>query len=1502
MSQTYDVFLCHRGPETKRNIVSVLSGMFRSKGITCFVDYRMDKGKDVNSEIDGAIQTSRVFIVILSPEFATSTWCLEEVLKIMNTKGVRRRVNPPVVPVFCDVQRSLVQQQAANTSYDLSVKKGRYPEKIECWSKALKDVGDLDGFVYETKTMPQWEISEAIVARVESYLSHNIITVEDRKMPISRECVAYDVFICHWRPDTQLNAVSVLRGILLSRGITPFVVGYGKNVEETESMSDVLTEIKGSKVHIVFLSPNFASSKRCLEEVVYIMNTQNSCDTSDASPKPTILPIFYNVEPSTVRHQLKGYDLKETPGSTQEERERWASALRQLSLLHGFEYKTDSEYQFQWETLYDIVKNVEMSAKTVIPCNDGRYVEKVNQVLKMLELQEKSEDVSFVGIYGRNKSEFANILVKRLAREFGRVCHLTNVMEKACQPDGISNIVKKMCLDLIKSDDVRICQQLLENERCLVLLDDLGNDIDMIRPLVEEVKAMLGNGSLLVLANQFQHVLRQMNVHKLIDLTLEHKRGILQICYAEGDGINDGFLIQLRETFDMLGLDVRLLNRDQVKSGSTCPQNAKVVLCIISRSFSSGDFNSMFENAILPSKIVCISYGSDLRDEGIPELFFKMEVDFRKRELDKDQFRWMVQKVVQILNERPEEIIKSAVDFPVGLAERSNNIERCILDAVSMSDQSLQCFGLVGMGGVGKTTLAMSIYNKIHSKFEGSFLSFNTRSEVQGKGSLGLVALQKKMLANLMRSNEDVLWINNYVHGKDVLKKKLKNINALVILDDVDDEEQLDALYQPLRSSLGPKSAVIITTRDRKILEWAKSRKIFDVQGLDKEMSKWLFYWHAFMKPKPPVDHEEVSERVIEACNGLPLALKVVGSHLYSKSDKSYWEESFHYLQRNKHKLFDVLRISFDGLDDYAKEAFLDICCFLIDDEDQDFVCAVLKACYGMGRTYLHELQNKCLITTYVDEDEDVRRIRVHDQLRDMGRQIVRQDRRDRAWNEETANDILQDERARSSLRGLSIRGHIPLPVEALDCRCLPQLRILVVKEDWRYRWTERGEYFPQNVFTDVRCGGLRWLRWQLAPFQQLPHGLCSPDIRVLELRHSNLSEVPMDSLPKLQHLDLTGCKGLKTLDSSIARMTDLKYLNLSECPHITRLPNDMTSVSSLQHLVLHACVSVTTLFSLPTTLRTLTLEMKSNEVCSLESLENSALPHLQELTITHCNKLKRLSLDAPSLQRVALQDCIGLEQLDCKGFSSLKYLDLNRCSSLTTLSSLPTTVRNLTFSGEMCVYACVENASLPHLEELTINACRNLRRFSLQATSLQRLRLYGCGLEDLETRGLSSLQLLQLYHCRTLKSLVLEETSLQVLDFLFCDGLEELDGKGLSSLQSLQLKYCHNLKRLAVEAPSLQRLSLMDFWQLQEFNCKGLSSLKQLELTKCTSLKALRSLPTTLQRLRLRHCAELESVDVRGCTCLSYLYISDCNGLTPSNISGSDRLTSEASVEINVR
>ncbi|KAH7431131.1 hypothetical protein KP509_08G031300 [Ceratopteris richardii] len=742
MSQEYDVFICHRGPETKRNVVSVLSGMLRSSGATCFVDYRMDMGRHVESEIDATIQSSRVFIVVLSPDFATSKWFLDEIVKIMSIQ------------------------------------------------------------------------------------------------------------------DTQRSAVSVLRGILLSKGITPFVVDYGKtDGAESELNSDIVKAIENCRVHVIFLSENFVRSKWCLEEVAYIMNIQGSPGTFDASRKPTVLPIFYDVEPSTVRFQKANYDLNEVPGSSEEERSGWATALCELSKLRGLEYKT---------------------ASTV----------------------------------------------------------------------------------------------------------------------------------------------------------------------------------------------------------------------------------------------------------------------------DEDKFRSMVHTVVRMLNERHEEIIKSAVDFPVGLAQRSKEIERSILDCASKSEESLQCFGLLGMGGVGKTTLALSIYNKLHSEFEGSFLSLNTRSEVsEGKG---VVAVQKKILANLLKWREDV-WIKDELHGRDVLSKTLRNTKALVVLDDVDDRGHLDALYRPLRSSLNPRSVVIITTRERKILEWAKSTETFVLERLSKDMSKSLFYWHAFMRPKPPVDLEEVSESVIEACDGLPLALKVVGSHFYNKNDKSYWKESFMYLQKNRKDVFDVLRISFDGLQQNEQEVFLDICCFLID-EGEDLACAVLEACYETGRPYLDELENKCLITRYVDKDDGVRRIRVQDQLRDMGREIVRQERRDRVWDEQTASDILRVELCVRNMQTITLMERCErMGGDVRHCghfRRLPQLRILVVNGSW---CSERSFMY-------------RWLRWERAPFQELPHGLCSPNIGVMELHLSDIRILRMASFPKLQHLDLRACRDLRRLDSSNGGPADLKYLNLGWCQIIDWLPEDIRS------------------------------------------------------------------------------------------------------------------------------------------------------------------------------------------------------------------------------------------------------------------------------------------------------------------------------------------------------
>ncbi|KAH7430940.1 hypothetical protein KP509_08G021600 [Ceratopteris richardii] len=1131
MTQEYDVFICHRG-ETKRNFVSVLGGMLRSKGITCFVDYRMPTGNDVQLEINGAIEKSKVFIVVLSPDFAGSTWCLDEIGEIMRIRDLRGTPRK-VIPVFYDVQKK-------DTLYDLTQVKRSNAEKINRWGKALEDVCKLDEFVYDSSSTLQWEKSQEIVAKVEDFLiSHRTIPDQGTKMPIWRECINYDVFICHWHLDTQRNVVSVLRGMLLCKSITPFVGGYGKDDGGSALDSDIIQAIENSRVHVIFLSPNFVCSKRCLEEVVYIMNIQGSPGTSDASRKPAVVPVFYDMKPSTARYQKEGkaYYLEEAQkSSTADDRERWASALHHLSLLHGLEY--DSCSTFQWEKLYDVVKIVEASAKKITPRNywsnhEALYVKKIDEVFKELELQEKREHVFLAGVYGRETSEFSDLLVQRLGSNFCRVCQLNNIMEKACQPNGIWKLVQQMRSDLIHpskssdliqpstSNDVKRCQLLLENERCLVVLDDLGNDIDKIKTLLEDLKSILRNNSLVVVASQFQHTLQELNVHKFINLSsLESKRDFLNICYTERDGINKAFLSHLSETFDMLGLDVRLLNEDKLMSDSTCLRDAKVTLCIISKSFSIDEFKSMFTNAAIPPKIVYyVSYGSYPTDESMPKSVFKMEVDFEKAES----------------------------------------------------------------------------------------------------------------------------------------------------------------------------------------------------------------------------------------------------------------------------------------------------------------------------------------------------RIGMHDQLRDMGRHIIREERRDRAWDEETTNEILQERNAWSSLRGLSVWSHIPLPEDASDWTSLPLLRILVVKADWRD--AERGRLCPQHIFRNVRCGGLRWLRWAGAPFEELPQGLCSTNIRVLELPDSNISEVPTASLPNLEHLDLSRCYKLKRLD--------------------------MTSLSSLRVLVLDYCTSLATLSSLPTTLEILRLIM------GVESVEDASLPNLRGLTIIRCPKLKRLALHATSLEELNLRECEGLQDLDSKGLSSLRVLVLDRCTSLATLSSLPTTLEILSldmywrWTGSL---ESVEDASLPNLRELTITRCPKLKRLALHATSLEKLNLGVCeGLQDLDSKGLSSLRVLVLDCCTSLATLSSLPTTLKILSFKMGCSLESVEDASLPNLRELTITRCPKLKRLALHATSLEKVNLWACEGLQDLDSKGLSSLpttleslniddvcdgvedaslpnlRELTITRCPKLKRLALHATSLEKLNLWGCEGLQDLDSKG-------------------------------------
>ncbi|KAH6558188.1 hypothetical protein KP509_1Z074300 [Ceratopteris richardii] len=734
-------------------------------------------------------------------------------------------------------------------------------------------------------------------------------------------------------------------------------------------------------------------------------------------------------------------------------------------------------------------------------------------------------------------------------------------------------------------------KQILRTKKCLVVIPDVENEIHKMRQLVERLKDILSNSSLVLLSSDFRHMLMEVvKVDKLIELpSLQDSKGTLIICYSNRFHVHKAYLDHLRETFCFYGLDVHLLRVEKVLSDSVSVRNAKVILCISSNTSSIEDFKKMRSHpAFHSAEIIYILYGPRGVNASTSEPCFKIEVNFEKSEFNKREFKTMVNKVVEMFSKGDEKTNQAVIEFPVGLEQRVDAIKSRITD-MQRSDTSLQCFGILGMGGAGKTTIAKSIYNGMHMHFEKSCFCLNTRANFEK----GVIDVQNKILWGVLGNKETE--INDEETGKTVLESKLKGINALIVLDDVDSGEQLDALYHPICSSLGQKSVIIMSSRDRRVLESVQPNVIFEIKGFNnREHSERLFYWHAFLKPEPPAHLLQVSSRIIDACQGLPLSLKVMGAYLYGHNDESYWNESLLLLQQNETDIFKKLRISLNGLKANEMEAFLDICCFLIG-EEEGTACSVLQGCYGLGRTYLEVLKNRCLIT--ISEHvlpyeifEPTKRsgiIEVHDQIRDMGRRIVREEKRDRAWDEETAENILKDEKARSTLRGLSISSDFSFPKEATKCRSLPHLEILVVKQvDDRELNRDEGIWaamFPtKNFLEKVRCEELRWLKWRRAPFRDVPLGMCSKKLRVLDLEDSEIRRVPnirsltnfqrIEGLQSLELLNLRKCKSLRTL-TSLA--TTLRTLDLYGCVKLESLKAFSSSLPKLRDLRLLRCLNL---------------------------------------------------------------------------------------------------------------------------------------------------------------------------------------------------------------------------------------------------------------------------------------------------------------------------------------
>ena len=290
--------------------------------------------------------------------------------------------------------------------------------------------------------------------------------------------------------------------------------------------------------------------------------------------------------------------------------------------------------------------------------------------------------------------------------------------------------------------------------------------------------------------------------------------------------------------------------------------------------------------------------------------------------------------------------------------------------------------GMWGMGGIGKTTIAKAIYNKIGRNFEGRSFLANIR-EVWEQND-GQVSLQQQLLFDICKATTTN--IQNTDAGKNTLMDRLSRKKVLIVLDDVSSSDQLNALCGSCEW-FGPGSRIIITTRDKHILKEIGVYQVYEMKEMNENESIELFSWHAFKQARPKKDFAAMSKNVVEYSGGLPLALEVLGSYLFDRK-VTEWESVLKKLKAiPNHQVQKKLRISYDGLSDYTeKEIFLDVACFFIGMVRTDVV-NILDGCDLYAEIGINVLLERSLVTV-----DDRNRLRMHALLRDMGREIVREE------------------------------------------------------------------------------------------------------------------------------------------------------------------------------------------------------------------------------------------------------------------------------------------------------------------------------------------------------------------------------------------------------------------------------------------------------------------------------------------------------------------------------
>ncbi|XP_057445938.1 disease resistance protein RUN1-like [Lotus japonicus] len=333
----------------------------------------------------------------------------------------------------------------------------------------------------------------------------------------------YDVFLSFRGEDTRLNFTSHLYHSLRRKGIHTFYDEDGLKRGE-EITPALLNAIQESRIAIIVFSKNYASSTFCLDELVKILESLNVHSR-------LVWPIFYDVDPSEVRHQTGVYaeamvKHEERFQDDREKVQKWRKALCQAANLSGWHFQLGSEpeYMFIYNIVEEVSKKINRTPLHVVDNPVGLD----SAVLEVRSLLGDGSEVVMVGIYGFGgigKTTIARAVYNLIADQFEGSCFLADIRESTISKHGLVQLQEMLLSEILGEKDIKvgnvnqgipIIKRRLQQMKVLLVLDDVDK--------LAQLKSLAGGydwfgfGSKIIITTRDKQLLAAHGVVKLLDV------------------------------------------------------------------------------------------------------------------------------------------------------------------------------------------------------------------------------------------------------------------------------------------------------------------------------------------------------------------------------------------------------------------------------------------------------------------------------------------------------------------------------------------------------------------------------------------------------------------------------------------------------------------------------------------------------------------------------------------------------------------------------------------------------------------------------------------------------------------------------------------------------------------------------------------------------------------------------------------------------------------------